>query len=129
MDKKAFAFAVDFESCNELNFFLEKEVYLEVKAKDDATGIPHSLCAEKTFYLKLDNKTYEDKFRAWTTEEFKLRHPHLVVTKNLKDCPFINESTSYQNFLVNKERYNREFSSEFFNPQFNESFNDLILEF
>lgn len=129
MDKKAFAFAVDFDSCDEVNFYLEKEVYIEVKAKENATGIPHSLCAQKLFYLKIDNKTYEEKFRAWTSEDFKERHPKIVVAKHLKDCPFVNESTSYKNFVVNKERYNREFSSEFFNIQFSESFNDMLLEF
>ena len=92
-------------------------------------GIPHGLLAEKTFYLKVESKVCDEKFKAWTLEAFKQRHPHLLVTKQLKDCPFVNQSASWANYLANQERYNREYSCSVFNTQFNHANEQMQLEF
>jgi hypothetical protein len=102
---------------------------MEVKVKDSAKGLPLSLLAEKTLYLRVENKIYEDKFKAFTTEAFHEKFPDMKVSKVQKSLEIVHQSEVWQNYLVNLERYSREFSCEFYNTQFSDKENKMILEF
>lgn len=131
VDKKAAAFALDYNQIDQINFFLEDTVWMQVIAKESATGLPYTLLAEKVLYLKITNDIYEQKFKAFTGDESYIaeKYPELKVKKIYEKCPFVHDSQSYNNFVANMERYHREFSCDFYNTKFQADETNMILEF
>jgi len=116
VDNKLNAFVLPYDLVKELNFYVEKEYWLEIVPEEAASikpeaknMIPANLICQNKFYLKVGKKFYDDKFKVLekelTLNADSKKEDKISKAKRIEDrpCPCVHESQVVQNFFVQQK--------------------------